>query len=290
MKMMLKTPMTDSFRCSDKVSSVLTAVLLILMPLRVQAQQTVWGLPQYNETVRVTSVAAGSAFARDTYLSASRYSGWALGFENDSWIGLRPYRTFRYCRNTSALFFSPMTNRLDGGSTLEAGGYDFMSFLWPAVECSMCDLLIGPAVMMELDVLYNQQNSNNPVNAAGYLGGGLCVDNTFRFNVFRYRMALQATLNVPLAGIGFAPDYDQPYWYMYKYGEYGKALHFITPFNNTAITQQVALILPCRASRIRIGYTFDYIGNGLGGHTRGIGSGMFTIGCAFRFQEKEWEL
>ena len=92
-----------------------------------------------------------------------------------------------------------------------------------------------------------------------------------------------------VAGLGFAPDYDQPYWYMYKYSDYGKAFHFITPINNPAFIQQVALVLPCGSNRFRIGYTFDNNGNKLGGHKRNVFSGMFTIGCAFRFQNKEWK-
>lgn len=283
----LRKLMTDSSRCSDL--TVLLVVLLAVLPLRVSAQQRAWGLPEYEETFRTMSVTGGTTFARDTYLSASRYHGWAIGFENDSWIGFNPDKLFRYGRNYSAMFFSPLTNRLDGGSTWEFGGADYLAFLWPAVECNACDLLIGPAAMVEGSILYNQQNSNNPVNYVGYLGAGICVDNTFRFSLFRYPMALQATLYVPLAGIGFAPDYDQPYYYMYKYGGYDKALHFIMPFNNPALTQQVALILPCRGNRIRIGYSFDYVGNSLGGHSRSLGSGMFTLGCAYRFQSKEWD-
>ena len=89
--------------------------------------------------------------------------------------------------------------------------------------------------------------------------------------------------------IGFAPDYDQPYWYMVNYNDFGKALHFVTPFNNTALTQQVALLLPVKGNRLKIGYTFDYTGNELGGHSRSIGSNMFTIGCVMRYQTKKWD-
>lgn len=276
--------MTVSSRCSRPLLLLLVAV----MCLRVSAQRIAWSLPQYNETVRVGAVAIGEAFARDTYLSASRYSGWALGFETDSWTGYQPDRLFKYGRVHSSMLFSPMTNRNDGGSTMEVTGANHWAYLWPAVACSKCDFLIGPAAMLEMGILYNQQNSNNPVNLEGYFGAGLCVDNTFRFSLFRYDMALQATLYVPIAGIGFAPDYDQPYWYMYKYGEYGKALHLITPFNNTAVTQQIALVLPIRGDRLRIGYTFDYTGNSLGGHARSIGSNIFTIGYVLRYQAKEW--
>lgn len=283
--------MTDSSRCFNVLSSVLLAVLLAFAPLPATAQRTVWELPQNDETLRAFSIAGGTTFARDTYLSASRYHGWAVGFENDSWSAGNPDNVFRYCRSYSSLFFSSLKNRLNGGSTLELCGSEDLAFLWPAVECNACDLLLGPAVLFNGELLYNRQNSaNNPVNFNGYLGAGLCVDNTFRFSLFRYGMALQATLFVPLAGIGFAPDYDQTYYYIYKYSDYGKALHFATPFNNAAIMQQVALILPCRGTRIRIGYSFDYVGNSLGGHSRSIGSGMFTLGCVYRFQTKKWDL
>lgn len=290
MMIMLKRLMTVSFHCSKRLFAVLVTVFLTAFSLQIMAQRKAWSLPQYEETFRALSLTGGTTFARDTYLSASRYHGWAVGFENDSWSCLYPDKLFKYGRNYSAMFFSSLKNRLDGGSTLELGGSDYMAFLWPSVECSACDLLIGPAAMVEGAVLYNRQNSNNPVNFSGYLGAGVCIDNTFRFSLFRYPMALQATLYVPLAGIGFAPDYDQPYYYMYKYGDYAKTLHFITPFNNPAFTQQVALILPCAGNLIRVGYSFDYSGNDLGGHARSIGSGMFTLGCVFRFQAKKWDI
>lgn len=277
--------MTVSSRCFKPLLLLLLAVL----PLRVSAQRIVWSLPQYNETVGVGALAVGNAFARDTYLAASRYGGWTVGFETDSWTGLKPDRLFKYGRVHSSLIFSPMKNRNNGGSTLELMGSNHWAYLWPAVECDKCDLLIGPAALLEMGVLYNRQNSNNPASMEGYFGAGFCVDNTFRFSLFKYGMALQATLYVPLAGVGFAPDYDIPYWLMYRYGSYGKLLHLFTPFNNTAVTQQVALVLPLRGDRLRIGYTFDYTGNSLGGHSRNIGSNLFTIGYILRYQAKEWD-
>lgn len=281
--------MTVSSRCSELLFPALVSVLLVIFPLQARSQRSAWSLPQEQETVRVRSVAGGYAFARDTYLSASRYSGWAFGFEDDSWTVIKPDGIFKYGRMHYNMFFSPMKNRVDGGNTIEAGGCNYTAFMWPAVEHSRCDLLIGPALLMELGALYNLQNSNNPVNAEGYIGGGVCVDNTFRFSLFRYPMALQATLYLPLAGIGFAPDYDQPYYYMYKYGDFEKALHFISPFNNRSLTQQIALVFPLHGNRFRVGYTFDYTGNNLGGHARRIGNGMLTLGYAMRLQYKEWD-
>ncbi len=280
--------MTDSFRCSDRLSGVLVILLLMLFTLPAKAEREAWSLPLYQERVSAGSVMIGSAFARETYLSESGYSGTAFGFEADIWTGYSPDRLFKYGRTHSSLHFSPMKNRVGGGSTLELTGSFHTSMLWPAVNTPVCDLLLGPSFMFELGALYNRQNSNNPATAEGYMGAGLCVDNTLHFRLFRKDMAFQATLHMPLAGVGVAPDYDQPYWYIYRYDEYEKALHFITPFNDLALMQQVALVVPFRGARVRLGYTFDYTGNRLGGHYRSIGSNFFTIGCVMRYQKKDW--
>ena len=284
-----KSPMTASCRCSELTVAVILAVVLSVLPLGVKSQRTVWELPEYTETVSAGSVALGGTFARDTYLSASSYDGFAIGFENDSWTGKNPDKLFSYGRNHAGMYVGYMENRLGRGNTFGFSMRDFAGFMCPVVNCSQCDLLVGPAAICELGILYNPQNSNNPFNVWGHAGAGVCVDNTFRFTVFKYSMALQASFYMPLAGIGFAPDYDQPYWYMVNYGGFDKTVHFITPFNNTAITQQVALVLPVKGNRLRIGYTFDYTGNELGGHSRSIGNNMFTIGCAMRYQTKKWD-
>ena len=280
--------MTVSFRCSDLRSIVLLLLLSVLSVPLANGQRDVWYLPQYRETVISQALEIGSAFSRDTYLSESLYDGLTVGFEYDGWSGYKPEKILGYGRTHSNIMFGELTNRLDGGSTWLLNATFHQAALWHVVDCSMCDLLIGPAGLLDLGVLYNVQNSNNPVNVDGYLAAGICVDNTFRFSVYRYPMALQATLYVPLAGMVFAPDYDQPYWYMYRYNEYGKALHFSCPLNNPAFTQQISLILPVGSERIKVGYTFDYMSNKLGGHTRQMGGNVFSIGYVRRFESKQW--
>lgn len=281
--------MTDSSRCSRWLSSVLLGVILTAFPLQATARRIVWDMPQYSETVRVTSFLAGTVHARDTYLSGSSYDGWGVGFENDNWTGYEPEKLFSQGRMHSDIVFGMMKNPRNGGSTMVFSGRDYAGFMWHALKYSNYDFLVGPAVMCELGVLYNRQNSNNPVNLEGYAGGGICIDNTLRFRSLGYDMAFLATFYAPLAGIGFAPDYDQPYFYMYKYGEYGKALHFISPFNNLVFTQQMALVLPIKESRLRVGFTVDGIRNRLGGHSRFMANTMFTIGFGMRYQTKKWD-
>lgn len=285
----LKKLMTDNYHCSRRLCLVLTAVLLTSFWLQAPAQRMVWNLPQYMENIQTASFALGGTEARDTYLSASTYEGFVIGFENDRWTGYEPHRLFSLGRNHSDFCFSMMENRLGGGSTMGVMGRDYAGFMWHAVKNTKCDLLVGPAVMCQLGLLYNRQNSNNPVNVEGYLGAGVCVDNSFRFRFFRQDMALLATFYAPLAGMSFAPDYDQPYYYLYRYGEYGKALHFITPFNNLAFMQQVAFVLPVKENRLKVGVTMDGLRNSLGGHSRFIFNSMVTLGYAMRYQTKRWD-
>ena len=289
MMRILKRVMTDSSRCSNRLSSVLLAVLVASFPLQAMAQRNVFNMPQYTETIRVSSFSAGTTHARDTYLSETTYNGGAFGFENDSWTGCEPYRVFSQKRMHSDMYFGVMNNPYSGGSTFSYSGRDYTGYMWHALKYSRYDLLVGPAVMFELGLLYNGQNSNNPFNLEGYLGGGVCVDNTYHFRHFFRNAALQATLYVPLAGMSFAPDYDQPYYYIFRYSEYGKALHFICPFNNIAFTQQVALVIPIKDNRLRAGFTVNGLRNNLGGHSRFMADSMFTIGFAMRYQTKKWD-
>ena len=285
----LKRVMTDSSRCSRRLSSVLLAVLVVSFPLQAPAQRNVFNMPQYTETIRITSIEFGTTEARDTYLSESTYMGNTFGLESDGWTGFAPYRLFSQGRTHSNVCFSIMTNSHNGGRTMAFRGHEYAGFMWHALKYSKYDLLVGPAVMCDLSILYNQQNTNNPVNYEGYVGGGICVDNTFRFRNFGHGMAFQATLYVPLAGLSFAPDYDQPFYYIYRYGDFGKNLHFISPFNNLAFTQQMALVVPVSDNRLRVGLTIDGLRNNLGGHSRLIVNSMFTLGFAMRYQTKKWD-
>ena len=284
-----KKVMTDSSRCSRRFASVLLAVLAVSFPLQALAQRNVFNMPQYMETIRVNSFKVGTTKTHDKYLSQSSYMGTSFGFEYDGWTGYEPYKLFSQGRTHSDLCFSVMKNPRSGGRTMILSSREYAGFMWHALKYSKYDLLAGPAAMCEFGFLYNQQNSNNPFNIEGYIGGGICVDNTLRFRNFGYDMAFQATLYVPLAGLSFAPDYDEPYYYFYRYGDYGKNIHFISPFNNVALTQQVALILPIKESRLRVGFTIDGIRNYLGGQLHMVANSMFTVGFATRFQSKKWD-
>jgi len=278
----MKNRRTDSSRCSDVLSRVLLAVLLTLIPLQVPARQRVGALPSPGERVSQGSLTVGLGYARDTYLSSVRYNGTAYGIELDKWRGRKEESFFKYSRLHCNLLGSPMYNRLGGGSTIDANFSVDWALLAPIVENDRDDLLLGPAFLTDLTMLWNRQNGNNPANAQGHVSLGVCLDNTFRFSISSCPMALQATLFMPVAGIAPAPDYDEPYWYVYRYGDYMNVLHFASLLNTFAVTQQISLVMPVGRNSLKIGYTFDYSCDRLGGHSRYAAYNMFSVGYVMR--------
>ncbi len=175
-----------------------------------------------------------------------------------------------------------MRNRMGGGSTIAANFSVDWALLTPVVESEKDDLLLGPALLTDLTMLWNRQNSNNPANGQGHVSLGACLDNTFRFRLSSCPMALQATLFLPVAGIAPAPDYDEPYWYVYRYNDYLNVIHFACLLNTFALTQQLSLVMPVGRNTLRIGYTFDYTSDRLGGHSRYAAYNMFSVGYVMR--------
>ena len=279
--------MTANYLCSKVLTIVVVLSFLPELVAPAAGQTAALTLPEAKETVVFNSIGFGHSTARETYLSESTYSGYSFSFEYDSWMGISPEKLLGYGKQHSSFLFSPMKNPVGGGSTYEfMWDYSF-SRAWNGVHTDVSDLLIGPAAMIKLGALYNQMNSNNPVSAVANLSLGVCVDYTFRFRIKNRNFALQAAACSHLMGVAFAPDYDQPYWYMLNYGQFGKAVHFAWLGNSFAMTGQAGIVCPVRGGRIKVECTFDSMQNKLGGNFRRLNDIQCTVGYIHRFELKE---
>lgn len=283
LKMRQKTRMTASFRFSRLI------LLLLVIPASIQAQETsmVGVLPWPGEVVSSLSAGIGHTSAKDEFLSPLKYGGTAFSLSEDRWtaIGSGP-NIFRILRTHNSLLFSSMKNDTGSGSMLQ-----FMAdvnCMWgcPFHHTDMFDFIVGPVGMLDIGALWNRRNSNNPANIEGNLALGAGAESTCRFSLWSYPMALQATLFIPVAGIGFAPDYDQPYWLMYTGSQYGRTLHFVHPFNCPSVCYDMSLNLPVKGGQVRLGWTADYTTNKLGGNRTRISHNMFNLGYVYRFERK----
>lgn len=283
-------PTTDN-SLSFKVLSV--AVILAFLPalmLPAGGQTSVWELPAYKESIKTFSIGGGKTTARETYLSNLTYKGPSVTIMNDVWKGFSPESTLGYGRSHTSVNLGLLHNEPRAGNMLYFNFDCFYSRAWHALHNEASDLLVGPAAMFRLGGFYTMIGSNNPGTGEGYLSLGVCADYVWRFNVRRIPFALQGSIYSPLAGMGISPDYDQPYWYVYRYKEYADLMHFAWVGNYFSVNGQMALICPAPGGRLRLGVNVDYLGNSLGRHLTRITDTSFTVGYIRTFAIKDWKL
>jgi len=276
---------TDSSLCSKILSVVFCLAFLPALVLPAAGQSSAWELPEYKEKIKALSVGIGNTKARETYISELSYSGLAGSLQNDSWRGSASAGKSGYGRtHTSALFGYLESKR--GGIMLYASVDYFYSREWSVVHTKSSDLLLGPSAMFKLCGLYDLSNSNNTATGDGYLSLGLCVDYIGRFKIRNYPLAVQVNMFSPLIGIAPAPNFDQPYWFVYKYNQYASLIHFAWLGNCIGLNGQANVICPLRNGSLRLGYSVDFLGNKLGGHLTRLNDSMFSIGYVHRLTKK----
>lgn len=283
--------MTDSSLSLSRVLSV--ALILAFLPAFVpiaDGQSSACEVPAYKECIKAFSVGMGSSFSRETYISDLSYSGTSISLQGDSWRGYSPDNIFNNGRTHASVLLGYLKNKPQAGAMLHFSIDYFHARTWSALHTGSSDLLIGPAAMLKIGGLYDMSNSNNTATGEGYLSVGVCADYTWRFRVGSYPLALQAGMFSPLIGAALATDYDEPYWFVYKYNRYGDVIHFAWVGNCLAVNGQVALVCPVMNGRLRLGVNVDYLGNKLGGHLTRLCDTSFTVGYVRNFSIKDWKL
>ncbi len=285
---MKKIPMAGSSR----FFKILAAALLVLMSVFTDtawAQTYAWYLPQQSERITSVSGGIGVSGARETYLSLNTYQGTSYNLAWDSWKGYKPYRVLGYGRTRSNLLVSSMHNHVGGGSTWMAMAQFSYSNCWRAYSDGQVSVLVGPSAQFLLGGLYNRMNSNNPATAESNLTLGAYTDVTCNVRPFGYPMAVQLVVDLSVLGMGFAPDYDQPYYYMYKYNQWGRTLHFLNMLNSTEGNLELALIMPAGGQRLRLAAHVGLLSNSMGGHSRDISNVILSVGYMFNSNKVDWK-
>lgn len=243
-------------------------------------------MPGAAEVLGSVSAGVGHATGQDEFLSPQKYDGTAFSLSLDTWSGRSGERMFPYIHAHNSLLFSSMNNEVGTGSMLQFMLDSDWMWSWTAKRTPMDDLFVGPAAVASVGALWNRRNSNNPANIEGFIALGAGVDNTFRFKIRSFPMALQTSLFMPLAGIGFAPDYDQPYWVMYTGKQYARTLHFVHPFNNPSLNYDMALYVPVGGNQLRLDWNAGFNSNRLGNNRTRISHNTFNLGFTYRLEHK----
>lgn len=118
-------------------------------------------------------------------------------------------------------------------------------------------LMIGPMLDVNLGVVYNRRNSNNPAQAKAYGGLGASGMLIYKFHIAQCPLTVRYQADLPLLGVMFSPEYGESYYEIFSLKNGGKNVLFTSLYNRPSLRQLLTLDFPIRRTIMRIGYLCD---------------------------------
>lgn len=118
-------------------------------------------------------------------------------------------------------------------------------------------ILAGAQIRAEGGALYTPAYSNNPVSAKIGATVDASVMAVYTLPIGEKEYRARYTMDLPLIGAMFAPEYGQSYYEIFGLGHTKGTVHLSTPFNAPSMTHSFAIDIPTRKSTLRIAYIAD---------------------------------
>ena len=233
---------------------VLILITLACSPVCIQAQDS---LRATRYVMRSAMIGAGHNNTFETYLSPLEYQGPEVRFAYETMRMTRLMDGNVSAQNLLQLHASyteniSQTNHTYGG--LVNWSYALHYQFRPAEGLK---ILFGPMLDLNVGVVYNRRNSNNPAQAKAYGGLGASGMLIWKFRLKNYPMTLRYQANLPLLGAMFSPEFGESYYEIFSLGNGGRNVAFTSLHNNPSLRQLLTLDFPIRNTVMRIGYICD---------------------------------
>ena len=221
----------------------------------------------------------GSSSVADSYLSPITYRGWsaafayerlqAMKFDPDNWV----------MQLNARIELDRGRNHADNATTWRIDG----TFSWGMLRrwhpLQALTIAAGGSTGIDAGCIYNPRNSNNPASAKLAWTVNATAYAAYNLRIGRLPVTLRYQPVLPLAGIFFAPEYDELYYEIYL-GNHDGLVHFAWPGNRFAMTNLFTADLHFGATSLRLGYrgyTFSSKANDL---VTNIHTHAFVIGLS----------
>jgi len=214
---------------------------------------------QDSTTVRPTlsmfTLNMGYSSIHDSYLTPITYDGidLALGYEAmraarfspDRWLWqLQAGADYNYVENPA------------GNNELHKvmGDFSFdMQRRWNDILVPRLNLSVGPMTQLRAGIIYNSVNSNNPVSVRAHWNLGATGMATWSTHMWRTPVTLRYQMHLPVAGVFFAPEYDESYYEIYL-GNHRNLAHLGWWGNRFDMTNYLGADFHLGSTILRIGY------------------------------------
>lgn len=258
----------------------LSVAILIAVCCRTQSTPVAGdSIPPLRPVTSAYMLEIGSSSVADSYLSPITYRGWsaafayermqAMKFDPDNWV----------IQLNARIELDRGRNHADNATTWRIDG----TFSWGMLRrwhpLPSLTIAAGGSTGIDAGCIYNPRNSNNPASAKLAWTVNATAYAAYNLRVGRLPVTLRYQPVLPLAGIFFAPEYDELYYEIYL-GNHDGLVHFAWPGNRFAMTNLFTADLHFGATSLRLGYrgyTFSSKANDL---VTNIHTHAFVIGLS----------
>lgn len=258
----------------------LPVAILIAVCCRAQSAPVAGdSIPPLRPVTSAYMLEIGSSSVADSYLSPITYRGWnaafayermqAMKFDPDNWV----------MQLNARIELDRGRNHADNATTWRIDG----TFSWGMLRrwhpLPALTIAAGGSTGIDAGCIYNPRNSNNPASAKLAWTVNATAYAAYNLRVGRLPVTLRYQPVLPLAGIFFAPEYDELYYEIYL-GNHDGLVHFAWPGNRFAMTNLLTADLHFGATSLRLGYrgyTFSSKANDL---VTNIHTHAFVIGLS----------
>lgn len=260
-------------------------ILTVLLPgatAEVFAQATDANLPENRYTTHATLFGVGRSSLYETYLSPLTYRGPHLSILHET---LRKTHWLDGGITTQSIldgFFSYASNPTETGNEM-AGKINYtIGWHYNWLIGGRLRLMAGGEVHGGLGAIYNDRNSNNPVQAKAEIDLGASLMAIWPFRICKTPFTLRYQAGIPLVGGMFSPRYGQSYYEM-SLGNYDHNICFTHPGNAPSMRHFLTLDFPIAGFTFRTGYLCDIRQSRVNGLRSHIWNHSFMIGYVKHF-------
>ena len=228
---------------------------LSLTTIGLQAQED--SIPRNRYVMRSTLYGAGFTNLLETYLSPAEYTGPEIRIMRES---MRFTNLMKGNVSTQSLFQAQGSithNKADNSDQYSLLANWNYSWHYQFRLNENLKLLAGPSVELNGGMTYLIRNSNNPVQVKAYMNVGASGMAIYHFRIKQFPMVVRYQLNIPLAGLYFAPKFGQSYYQMSEDGNWYRNFNFTSIHNQPSLRQLITLDIPIHSTNLRVGYLCD---------------------------------
>ena len=242
------------------IQTITTALALLALPAMSRAQHIVTDtiIPE-RIVVKSSQFGVTRLNNLDTYLSNYSHRGFGLNFGHETF---RNARTGNHRWKYQTLLNATLGYAIQGGNLQYTA---LISHSWsgyhPFNVAKGLTLLAGAQIQLEGGALYNPAGGNNPAAAklrTALAASGMAI---YHFPVLRSEWIARYQLDIPLAGVMFAPEFGQSYYEIFGLGHAKNVVALTHPGNNPSWRHILSLDIPLRTKRhsttLRMSYIAD---------------------------------